>query len=76
MKKNYTTEQKLANLNNEISKVIRKSKYLDQDAGDWLRTSHYHYVKIHQSAVQSDYILHENGKSSISEYKKSKFSLR
>ena len=61
MKNNYITEQKLVNLKNQISKVITKSKYLDQDAGDGLRSNHYHYVEIHQSAAQFDYILHEIG---------------
>ena len=59
MKNNYITEQKLVNLKNQISKVITKSKYLDQDAGDGLRPNHYHCVEIHQSAAQFDYILHE-----------------
>ena len=49
------------NLKNQISKVITKSKYLDQVAGDGLRPSHFHYVEIHQSAAQFDYILHEIG---------------
>ena len=49
------------NLNNQISKVIIKSKYLDQDAGDGLRPHHYHCVEIHQSAAQFDYILPKIG---------------
>ena len=61
MKNNYITEQKLVNLNNQISKVITKSKYLDLDAGDGLWHNHYHCVEIHQSAAQFDYILHEIG---------------
>ena len=61
VKNNYITEQKLVNMNNQISKVITKSKYLDQDAGDSLRPSHYHCIEIHQSAAQFDYILHEIG---------------
>ena len=36
VKNNYITEQKLVNSNNPISKIITKSKYLDQDAGDGL----------------------------------------
>ena len=55
----YITAQKLVNLNNQISKVITKSKYLDKDAG--LRPNHYHYIEIHQAAAQFDYILHEIG---------------
>ena len=50
------------NLNNQISRFIvniKKSKYLDQDAGDGLQSNHYHCVEIHQSAAQFDYILHE-----------------
>ena len=39
--------QKLVNLNNQISKVITTSKYLDQDAGDGLWPNHYHYAQIH-----------------------------
>ena len=61
MQNNYITEQKLMNLKNQISKVITKSKYLDQDAGDGLQPNHYHCVEIHQSAAQFDYILHEIG---------------
>ena len=57
MKNNYITEQKLMNLKNQISKVITKSKYLDQDAGDGLQPNHYHCVESHQSAAQFDYIL-------------------
>ena len=49
------------NLKNQISKVITKSKYLDQDAGDGLPPKHYHCLKIHQSTTQFDYILHELG---------------
>ena len=40
VKNNYITEQKLVNLNNQMSKVITKNKYLDQDAGDGLRLNH------------------------------------
>ena len=61
MKKSNITGQKLMNLKNQISKVITKSKYLDQDAGDGLQPNHYHCVEIHQSAAQFDYILHEIG---------------
>ena len=61
MKNNYITEQKLMDLKNQISKVITKSKYLDQDAGDGLQPNHYHCVEIHQSVPQFDYILHEIG---------------
>ena len=39
---------------NQISKVITKSKYLDQGAGDGLQPNHYHCVEIHQSAAQFD----------------------
>ena len=60
-KNNYITEQKLVNLNNQISKVITKSKYLDQNAGDGLQPNQYHCVEIHQSEAQFDYILHEIG---------------
>ena len=49
------------NLKNQISKVITKSKYLDQDAGDGVQPNRFHYVEIHQSAAQFDYILHEVG---------------
>ena len=49
------------NLRKQISKVITKSKYLDQDAGDGLQPNHYYCVEIHQSATQFDYILHEIG---------------
>ena len=52
---------KIVNLNNQISKVITKTKYLDQDARDGLQPNHYHCVKIHQSAAQFDHILHEIG---------------
>ena len=55
------TEQKLVNLKHQISKVITKIKYRDQDAGDGLRPNHFHYVEFHQSAAQFDYILHEIG---------------
>ena len=51
-------------LNNQISKFIvniTKSKYLDQDAGDGLRSNHYYCVEIHQSEAQFDYMLHEIG---------------
>ena len=61
MKKSNITGQKLMNLKNQISKVITKSKYLDQDAGDGLQPNHFHCVEIHQSAAQFDYILHEIG---------------
>ena len=61
VKNNYITEQKLVNLNNQISKVITKSKYLNQDAGDGLRPNHYHCIEIHQSEAQFDYILREIG---------------
>ena len=53
----YITEQKLVNLNIQISKVITRSKYIDQDAEDGLWPNHSHYFEIHQSAVQFDYIL-------------------
>ena len=56
------TKQKLGNLNNQINKVIvkiTKIKYLNQDAGDGLRPSHYHCVELHQSAGQFGYILRE-----------------
>ena len=56
----YITEQKLVKLKNQISKVITKSKYLDQHAGD-LQLNNFYYVEIHQSAAQFDYILHEIG---------------
>ena len=59
VKNNYITEQKLVNLNIQISKVIAKRKYLDQNAGDSLQPNHYHCVEIHQSPAQFDYILHE-----------------
>ena len=36
VKNYYITEQQLGNLKNQISKVITKSKYLDQDAEDGL----------------------------------------
>ena len=61
VKNNYVAKQKLVNFNNQISRVITKSKYLDQDARDDLRSNHYHCVEIHQSAAQFDYILHEIG---------------
>ena len=61
VKSNQITEQKLVNLNNQISKFITKSKYLDQDAGDGLQPNHYHCVEIHQSPTQFDCILHEVG---------------
>ena len=61
MKNNYITDQKLTNLKNKISKVITKSKYLDQDVGNGLRPNHFHYVEIHQPAAQFDCILHEIG---------------
>ena len=61
VKNNYIAKQKLVNLNDEISKIITKSKFLDRDAGDGLRPNHYHYVEIHRSAAQFDYILHEIG---------------
>ena len=49
------------NLKNHISKVITKSKYLDQDAGNGLWPNQFHYIEIHQSVAQFDYILHEIG---------------
>ena len=49
------------NLNNQISKVITESKYLDQDDADGLWPNHYHGIEINQSAAQFDYILHEIG---------------
>ena len=61
VKNNYITEQKLVNWNNQISKVIAKSKHVDQDVGNGLRPNHYHCVEIHQSAAQFDYILHKIG---------------
>ena len=61
VKNNYITEQKLVNLNNQISKVITKNKYLYQDTEDGLRPNHYYCIEIHQSAAQFDYILHETG---------------
>ena len=36
VKNYYITEQQLGNSKNQISKVITKSKYLDQDAEDGL----------------------------------------
>ena len=54
VRNNYITEQKLVNLNNQISKVITKSEYLDQDAGDSLQPNHYHCIEIHHSAIQFD----------------------
>ena len=61
MKNNYITEQKLVNLNNQISKVITKSKEVDQDAGEDIQSNHYHCIEIHQSEARFDYILHEIG---------------
>ena len=61
MKNNYITKRKTSEFDNKISKVITKSQYLDQDAGDGLRCNHYHCVEVHQSAAQFDYILHEIG---------------
>ena len=61
---NYTTRQKLVNLNYQINKIIVKiirSMYLGQDAGDGLQANHYHCVEIHRSAAQFGYILHEIG---------------
>ena len=49
------------NLKKQISKVITKSKYLDEDAGEGLQLYHYYCVEIHQSATQFNYILHEIG---------------
>ena len=48
VKNNHKAEQKLLNLNNQISKVITKSKYPDQDAGNSLQPNHYHCVEICQ----------------------------
>ena len=61
---NYTTKQKLVNLNYQINKFIvkiTKSKCLGQDAGDGLQPNHYHCVEIHRSAAQFGYILREIG---------------
>ena len=55
VKNNYITEQKLVNLNIQISKVITKRKYLDKNAGDGLQPNHYHCVEIHQSTAKFDY---------------------
>ena len=47
---NYTTRQKLVNLNYEINKAIVKIKasmYLGQDVGYGLQPNHYHCLKIH-----------------------------
>ena len=56
-KKTQASDKK-SRKNNQLCKVIPKSKYLDQDAGD---SNHYHCAEIHQSAAQFDYILHEIG---------------
>ena len=61
MKNNYITKQKLMNLKNQISKVIAKSIYLDQDAEDGLPPNHLHCVEIHQSAARFEHILHKIG---------------
>ena len=61
---NYTTKQKLVNLNdptNNFVVKITKSSYLGQDAGDGLRLDHYHCVEMHQSAAQFEYSLREIG---------------
>ena len=61
---NYTKRQKLVNFNYQINKVIvkiTKRMRLGEDAGDGLQPNHYHCVKIHQSATQFSYILHEIG---------------
>ena len=47
---NYTTKQKLVNLNYQTNTFIAKitnSKYLGQDVGDGLQPNHYHCVEIH-----------------------------
>ena len=61
VKNNYITEQKLVNLNYQISKVITKRKCLDQDARVGLQPNQYHCAEIHQSGAQFDYILREIG---------------
>ena len=46
---NYTSRQKLVNLNYQINKVIvtiTKSMYLGQDVGDGLHPNHYHCNEI------------------------------
>ena len=61
---NYTTRQKLVNLNYEINKAIVKitaSMYLGQDVGYGLQPNHYHCLKIHWSRAQFGYILHQVG---------------
>ena len=62
-KKWQATEKihRIVNLNSQISKVVTKTKYLDQDAGDGLWPNHYYCVETHQSAAQFDYVLHEIG---------------
>ena len=61
---NYTTKQKLVNLNYQINKFIvkiTKNKYLPQDHGDGLRPNHHNCVEIHRSAAQFGYIPREVG---------------
>ena len=61
---NYTTKQKLVNLNYQIDMFIIKitrSKYLGRDAGDGLQPNHYHCVKIHKAAAQFGYVPREIG---------------
>ena len=58
---NYTTRQKLVNLNYKINKVIvkiTKSMYVGQAAGDDLQLNQCHCIKSHQSVAQFGYILH------------------
>ena len=61
---NYTTRQKLVNLNYRVNKVIvkiTKTMYQGQDAGDGLQPNHYHCLKVHRSTAQFGYILPEIG---------------
>ena len=44
---NYTSRQKLVNLNYQIIVEITTSMYLGQDAGDGLQCNHYHCVLQH-----------------------------
>ena len=60
----WITQQskKRVNLNYQTNKFIvkiTKSKLLRQNAGNGLRSNHYHYVETHQYIAQFGYILCE-----------------
>ena len=60
---NYTTKQKLVNLNHQIKFIVKitKGRSMGQDAGDGLRSNESRWVEIHWSAAQFGYTTLEIG---------------